>query len=197
MNADRRQTVFQAYFTHFRKYHFGPELTNAKSAAEARLAKIAGSRMCAFVVWEIGFPRLSLVPPTEQHEDRNARLETDATCVLAWLSTVAQALREQVDTSVSADVRDRPGHAHGALLLTEQEAERMVDMRRAVQRLRTGRWLHRAAGRWQFSEQQLDLLQEYKHGRLQEQVDEIRGRRARLAQRLGEVVRQRYANACC
>ena len=81
MNADRLQTVFQAYLTHFRKYHWGSE-QNAKSAAEARLAKIAGSRMCAFVVWEIGFPRLSSVPPREQHEDRNARLETDATCVV-------------------------------------------------------------------------------------------------------------------
>ena len=189
MNADRLQIVFQAYLTHFRKHHFGPELTNAKSAAEARLAKIAGSRMCAFVVWEIGFPRLSLVPRTEQHEDRNARLETDATCVVAWLSTVARALREQVDMSVSTGARDRPGHAHGALLLTEQEGERTVDMRRAAQRLLTGRWLHRAAGRCEFPAQQLHLLQEYKRGRLQEQVDEICGRRAKVAQRLGEVVR--------
>ena len=55
LDEARRQTVFQEYIAHFKKYHLRPGQKNQKNAAEARLKRVAGDRICAFVVWEIGF----------------------------------------------------------------------------------------------------------------------------------------------
>ena len=188
--------MFQAYITHFKKHHLGPGQKHAKNAAEARLQRVAGSRICAFVVWEIGFPRLSEAPATEQRQDRNARLQTDAKCVVDWLSTVARALRERRCMSHYAVARERSGHEHRVSPLTEQQAKDTAEMRMAAQRLRMGRSLHRVEDRRQLSAQQWHLLREYEQGTLQARVDEMRKRREGLALRLGQLVPSEETDAC-
>ena len=183
----RRQTVFQEYLADFKKHHRYPG-QKAKSAAEARLRSIAGDKMCAFVVWEIGFPQLSEAPATEQRQDSNARLQKDATCVVEWLSTVARALRERCCMSHYAVARARSGHEHGVSPLTEEQAKDTAEMRKAAQRLRMGRSLQGVADRRQLSAQEWQLLWEYEQGMLQARVDEMHKRREGLALRLGQLV---------
>ena len=195
LDEARRQTVFQEYIAHFKKYHLRPGQKNQKNAAEARLKRVAGDRICAFVVWEIGFPRLSEAPATEQRQDRNARLQTDAKCVVDWLSTVARALRERRCMSHYAVARARSGHEHGVSPLTEEQAKDTAEMKMATQRLRKGCKLQGVAGRRQLSAQEQQLLWEYQQGTLQARVDEMRSRREGLALRLGQLVSSEETDA--
>ena len=116
----------------------------------------------------MGVMRAERALATEQREDCDARLQTDAVCALAWLTTAARALRGRVDMAHCAVARGRPGRAHRVLPLAEADVRERADKRKAAERPRTGRPLQRGGDREQHSESRRMLIEEYQSGRLQD-----------------------------
>ena len=187
--------MFQRYLAHFKAHHLSPEQrgSNPKSFAEARLRRIAGSRIAAFIVFEIGVPRLTVcLYATEQPAARNKRLHHDASIIMMWLSVVARAVHDHKHMSHYETAHRRAGDRHRVSPLTPDEVVERAALHRAQQRLRQGRWLSRQINATQLlTPEQRALAADYDSGNLEYQANRIRERRQGLALRLGRLVQVR------
>ena len=121
--------------------------TTAQSLWESELAQLRWRWRVARQRWQALRRRTRRRPPTCARAVRDARLQTDAACVLAWLTIAVRALRGHVDMAHYAVARGRPGRVHRVSPPADDDARERADMRRAAERLRTGRLLQRGADR--------------------------------------------------
>ena len=125
-----------------------------KSYAEAHLREIAANRLIAFVIWEVGVPRIA--PAAEQRdthpqegapaaEQRADTLEENTIAILEWLDGAARSIIEYKHTAKYQEAVRSAGPRRGVPGLTEAEQAQRAEMRRAQANVRKGR---RLAERW-------------------------------------------------
>ena len=188
-----RQGVFQTYLAHFRVYHFRRvpgKNHNMKSQAEARLRRIAGSRIAAQIIWEIGMPQKPRALATEQpRQERRHVVHEYATFLVHWLAVVAYALKRHKHMSHYDTAVKRSGTVHGESPLTSKEIQERAEYMEAMHRLRRGSRAHAAhmAG-CRVTGPDWYLMQEFQSGGLNRVFEDIRRRRGDRALRLGILV---------
>jgi len=151
-----RQTVFQAYLSYFASTGLRPgqAASRMKSYAEAHLREIAANRMIAFLIWEVGVPRIA--PAAEQRdthlqegapaaEQRADTLEGNAIAILEWLDGAARSILRYKQTLKHKEARRRAGSRRGVAGITPAEQTQRAELRRAKANVRKGR---RLAERW-------------------------------------------------
>ena len=152
----RRQTVFQAYLNDFASTgpRPGQDARRMKSYAEAHLQKIAANRMIAFVIWEVGVPRIARAadqrdthpqrgaPAAEQRADT---LQENTIAILEWLDSAARSILQYKHTAKYQEALRRAGSRRGGSGITTAEQAQRAELRRAQANVRKGIWL---AERW-------------------------------------------------
>ena len=104
-----------------------------KSYAEAHLKHIATNGMIAFVIWEVGVPKLT--PAAEQRdshsqqgavaaEQRTDALEADTIAILAWIRGAAECIIAYKNTDNHKEAQRRAGTKHGVSGITPEERAR-------------------------------------------------------------------------
>ena len=152
----RRQTVFQAYLNDFASKGFlpGQDARRMKSYAEAYLRKIAANRMIAFVIWEVGVPRIArAADQRDTHpqegalaaEQRADTLQENTIAILEWLDSAAHSILQYKHTAKYQEARRRAGSRRGAPGITTGEQAQRTELRRAKANVRKG---IRLAERW-------------------------------------------------
>ena len=193
LSPDQRQSVFQRYLAHFKEYHFRRvqgKGQNMKSQAEARLRRMAGSRIAAQIIWEIGMPHVPGALATEQRvEKRRDVVHEYATLLVHWLAVVANALKGHKHMPHYGTAVERSGTVHGESPLNPVELQQRQEYLDAMHRLRRGRRAHAAhiAG-CRVTGLDLCLMQDFRSGELRRVIEDIRIRRGDQALRLGILV---------
>ena len=193
LSSEQRQGVFQSYLAHFKEKHFRQvkgKGQNMKSQAEARLRRMAGSRIAALIIWEIGMPPVPRALATEQRVDeRRESVHAYATLLVHWLTVVANALKGHKSMSHYSTALLRSGTVHGVSPLTPKELKLRAEAVDAMQLWRRGRRAQAALAQGaRVTDQDLDLIHALETGDLDRVIADIRGRRGVQELRLGILV---------
>ena len=156
LSPTQRQTVFQAYLNDFASTGLRPgqHARRMKSYAEAHLREIAANKLIAFVIWEVGVPRIA--PAAEQRdthpqegapaaEQRADTLEENTIAILEWLDGAARSILQYKHTAKYQEAVRSAGSRRGVPGITAAEQEQRAELRRAQANVRQGR---RLAERW-------------------------------------------------
>jgi len=181
---------FAWYLDDFKRNDLSPEqrrrsLAQQRSAAEAKMFRLCGSRFAAFAVWELGVPTVSKELLAILHSGRailyfelHAVVERTATLILRWLQLVAESIVLHKQTPHYKDVRARVGNTKNQSGLTaSQHAERdalraaKASVRRAEKL--NSEWSQRKRYWHQFRHEEQELLHEFWNGKLQERVSSM------------------------
>jgi hypothetical protein len=148
----QRQTCFQAYLRDFGSTPLlpGQQKSRMKSYAEAHLRDIAANRLIAWVIWEVGVPRIA--PAAEQRdthpqegapaaEQRADPLEENIIAILGWLDGAARSITQYQQTATYQEAVRRAGPSRGVSGLTQAEQAQRAQLRRAHADVRRGRKL--------------------------------------------------------
>ena len=179
LTTRQRQSVFQAYLSDFRDNRMRANQKWNKSSAEARLNRIAGSRLAAFVIWEIGIPNIQPVPATEQLAEKRDLWKAGTTHILLWLTVVAQAIFKYKEMGDYQEAVRRGGQKKHVSGLTQEELRARACWQKALWRRAHGARLARQyeAGTityYSMSWYDWSLLQDVWAGRLNAEVDNAR-----------------------
>ena len=182
MPPEQRQTVFQAYLQKFASTGLRPgqDRKRMKSYAEAHLRDIAANKMIAFVIWEVGVPKVT--PAAEQNADT---IETDTIAILNWLDAAAICILQYKQTTNYLEALRRAGTSRCTSGITIEEQAQRAELRRAQANVRKG---HLLAQCWSrnaitFSTMTLSdwaLLQNHWCGANQQRLLEIQKQRGDL-----------------
>ena len=125
-----------------------------KSYAEAHLQKIAANRMIAFVIWEVGVPRIAgAADQRDTHprkgapvaEQRVESLQENIVAILEWLSSAARSIVQYKQIADYQEAQRRAGSSRGACGITKAEQAQMAELQGAQANVRKWNWL---AERW-------------------------------------------------
>ena len=177
---DQRQRAFQYYLQWFAENEARPGQKKIKSAAEARLNKLCGSRHVMQAIWEIGLPKI-LGRATEQPDvdptpERLLEIKDDATKILQWLDDLANAIENYRETKEYCNQVARSGSKRGESGLSAQEERERQEFRQAKTNLqegvRLGRlWAEKRIECDELKPQQWKLLEDHWNGALQQHYE--------------------------
>ena len=177
---DQRQRAFQYYLQWFAENEARPGQKNLKSAAEARLNKLCGSRHVMQAIWEIGLPKI-LGRATEQPDvdptpERLLEIKDDATKILQWLDDLAYAIENYRRTKAYCNQVAKSGSKRGESGLSAQEEWETQEFRQAKTNLqegvRLGRlWAEKRIKCDELKPQQWKLLEDHWNGALQQHYE--------------------------
>ena len=177
---DQRQRAFQYYLQWFAENEARPGQKNLKSAAEARLNKLCGSRHVMQAIWEIGLPKI-LGRATEQPDvdptpERLLEIKDDATKILQWLDDLAYAIENYRRTKAYCNQVAKSGSKRGESGLSAQEERERQELRQAKTNLqegvRLGRlWAEKRIKCDELKPQQWKLLEDHWNGALQQHYE--------------------------
>ena len=177
---DQRQRAFQYYLQWFAENEARPGQKNLKSAAEARLNKLCGSRHVMQAIWEIGLPKI-LGRATEQPDvdptpERLLEIKDDATKILQWLDDLANAIENYRETKEYCNQVAKSGSKRGESGLSAQEERERQEFRQAKTNLqegvRLGRlWAEKRIKCDELKPQQWKLLEDHWNGALQQHYE--------------------------
>ncbi len=152
LSTAQRQTVFQAYLSHFASAGLKPgqDHRRMKSYAEAHLKQIAANRMIAFLIWEVGVPKIT--PAAEQRDihlqegalaadERADALEATTMAILNWLDAAARCILFYKQTKEYCEARRRAGPRRGTPGISTEEQAQTVALRKEKANVRKGRRL--------------------------------------------------------
>ena len=177
---DQRQRAFQYYLQWFAENEARPGQKNLKSAAEARLNKLCGSRHVMQAIWEIGLPKI-LGRATEQPDvdptpERLLEIKDDATKILQWLDDLAYAIENYRRTQAYCNQVAKSGSKRGQSGLSAQEELERQEFRQAKTNLREGArlgrlWAEKRSKCDELKPQQWKLLEDHWNGALQQHYE--------------------------
>ena len=177
---DQRQRAFQYYLQWFAENEARPGQKNLKSAAEARLNKLCGSRHVMQAIWEIGLPKI-LGRATEQPDvdptpERLLEIKDDATKILQWLDDLAYAIENYRRTKAYCNQVAKSGSKRGESGLSAQEELERQEFRQAKTNLREGArlgrlWAEKRIKCDELKPQQWKLLEDHWNGALQQHYE--------------------------
>ena len=177
---DQRQQAFQYYLHWFAENEARPGQKNLKSAAEARLNKLCGSRHVMQAIWEIGLPKI-LGRATEQPDvdptpERLLEIKDDATKILQWLDDLAYAIENYRRTKEYCNQVAKSGSKRGESGLSAQEELERQEFRQAKTNLREGArlgrlWAEKRIKCDELKPQQWKLLEDHWNGALQQHYE--------------------------
>jgi hypothetical protein len=177
---DLRQSVFQAYVQHFKRGGLRPAQTRKQpnNYAEAHLRDIAASRHIAFVIFEVGLPKLT--PAAEQRdnhsqqgvcaaEQRTQALEANTIAILEWLDAAARCILAYKDTASLKEAQRRAGTKRGVSGITQVEVAQRAELRSAQSEVRKGQrladhWRQRTMTFWTMTWSDWAVLQNHWSG---------------------------------
>ena len=185
---EQRVHIMHTYIEDFKQNHATPQQLKkgsvaVKSCAEARLNRLAGSRLVIFGIWEVGLPslhsdNLDLTLATEQ---RRRQIEQDAVRVLHFLDDIASAVHGYRQTAKYSEATRKAG-SHKQTGLTAAELAEKKEMLKARQALRAGARLARLWNSYDLTyenatAEEYDMLWAYWRGELEDAYQERRSAR--------------------
>ena len=177
---DQRQQAFQYYLQWFAEKEARPGQKNLKSAAEARLNKLCGSRHVMQAIWEIGLPKI-LGRATEQPDvdptpERLLEIKDDATKILQSPDDLAYAIENYGRTKEYCNQVAKSGSKRGESGLSAQEELERQEFCQAKTNLREGArlgrlWAEKRIKCDELKPQQWKLLEDHWNGALQQHYE--------------------------